>query len=78
MYATAASSRLASLRISSYAVSLLATPCTTSEIESCAARWLVAGDARPDNRPIAKPARCAQTIADPSRMWKPFDSVPSG
>ena len=27
--------------------------------------------------PTARPARCAQTIAAPSRMWKPFDSEPS-
>src|SRR5687768_11220036 len=44
---------------------------------NCAARCVVAPDVRADNRPTGMPARCAQTIAAPSRIWNPFDSDPS-
>ena len=34
-------------------------------------------DDRADSRPTGRPARWAQTIAAPSLMWKPLDSLPS-
>ena len=77
MYDTASSVTLASLRIWSNAVDLLATPCWTMRTASWAARCAVAPDDREDSRPTGRPARWAQTIAAPSLMWKPLDSLPS-
>ena len=68
MYDTASSASPDGFRICSKADGLLVTPCCTIRIASCAARWVVAPDARADSRPTGTPARWAQTIAAPSLM----------
>src|SRR5262245_1600101 len=44
---------------------------------SCAARSVVAAETRAERKPTVRPARCAQTMPDPSRMSKRLLSLPS-